>query len=242
MPDGHLVQQTRAVPMPGQATTPAGDFLFVRGLDGAIRDTLMRLPEGRTVQFVGGAARVQVFASEPIWTLTEDGSVLFGVNTEYSIGMYATGGRLQRIVRRQFQQQPVTEADRAALRRFLGETIAQQGAPPQVLQTVLDNIGFADVYPAFNNLMSGPEGSFWVQRVQTADDVAARGGQFDAQDVGSPIWDVFDADGRYLGVLELPRRFTPLQIQGDRIWGVWRDDLDVQHVLRLRVTGTWRGR
>jgi hypothetical protein len=80
-----------------------------------------------------------------------------------------------------------------------------------------------------------------VQRIQTAEDAAAAGGQFDAQDVGAPLWDVFDAQGRYLGVLELPPRFTPSELRGDRVWGIWRDDLDVQHVLRLRVTGDWSG-
>ena len=47
--------------------------------------------------------------------------------------------------------------------------------------------------------------------------------------------DVFDAEGRFMGVLALPDRFQPLRVSGDRIYGVWRDELDVQHVMVLSL-------
>jgi hypothetical protein len=243
--DGMLVHQTRALPNAGpdaaQAQPAANDFLFVRDRSGTLRDTLLALPAGKSVQFdgPGGMPAIRLFDSEPVWALMEDGKVMFGVNTQYSIHVYGTDGQLQRVVRRAFQQRPVTDADRQAFLKFLEEAWGRAGVPPQVLPRLLQSVGFADAYPAFANLMGGPEGSVWVQRVQSADDVAARGGEFDVQDVGAPVWDIFDAEGRYLGALELPNRFTPMRIKGDRVWGVWRDDLDVQHVVRLRVTGDW---
>ena len=59
----------------------------------------------------------------------------------------------------------------------------------------------------------------------------------DLEDFGAPDWDVFDAQGRYLGVVEMPQGFTPKLFREDKIFGVWRDELDVQYVLRLRIVG-----
>ena len=55
------------------------------------------------------------------------------------------------------------------------------------------------------------------------------------QDIGSRDWDVFDPTGRFLGVVTMPPRFTPRIILGGKIYGIWRDDLDVQYVVRLRI-------
>jgi hypothetical protein len=85
-------------------------------------------------------------------------------------------------------------------------------------------------------MMGGPGGSLWVQRVTSAQDMEDLGiTEFNPQDIGSPIWDVFGGDGRYLGELRLPDRYQPLRVIGDQIWGVWRDELDVQYVTMLRV-------
>jgi hypothetical protein len=239
-PDGLLVQQTRAFPMGSATPSSSGDFLLLRDRHAQVLDTLLALPAGRSVQFQTGALpRMRLFDSEPVWILTSDGRIALGINTEYSIGIYTRDGTLERIIRRPSPQRPVTQADRDAFLRFLREGMTAQGVPPDQAQPFLDNVGFADFYPAFAALLGGPDASLWVQRIQTAEDVAAAGGEFDAQDVGSPTWDVFDANGRYLGPIELPARFTPLIARGDRLWGIWRDDLDVQHVLRLRVTGVW---
>ncbi len=54
---------------------------------------------------------------------------------------------------------------------------------------------------------------------------------------GSSQWDVFDSEGRYLGVVELSDRFTPFIVKGDRCYGVHRDEIDVQYVQVLRIDG-----
>jgi hypothetical protein len=99
---------------------------------------------------------------------------------------------------------------------------------------------FADYFPAFNIIVgSGPNGTIWVQHIQPLSElsegalaaITGRGG------FGGPDWDVFDAQGRFLGVVTMPRDFTPKLFRGDKIYGVWRDELDVQYVLRLRIVG-----
>lgn len=241
--DGMLLQQTRAVPVPGSTEMPTSDYLFRRDRQGAIRDTLLRLPAGQSFQIQQSGVRMRLFEPEPIWAVMPDGRVLYGMNSEYSIRVHSPDGALQRIIRRPFEKRPVSEADRQAFLDALREAIRSQlggaGSPAQAqaVQQFLDGVGFADTYPAFASMMGGPEGSIWVQRIQTADDVKQAGAEFNAQDVGAPTWDVFDAEGRYLGPVELPARFQPIRLRGNGLWGIWRDELDVQHVLRLRLAG-----
>ena len=35
----------------------------------------------------------------------------------------------------------------------------------------------------------------------------------------------------------MPERFAPRVFMGDKIYGVWRDELDVQYIVRLRIVG-----
>ena len=44
-----------------------------------------------------------------------------------------------------------------------------------------------------------------------------------------------DREGKFLGVVTMPSRFQPRLFHEDKIYGVWRDDLDVQYVMRLRI-------
>ncbi|MGH7575457.1 MAG: 6-bladed beta-propeller [Longimicrobiales bacterium] len=242
-PDAMLVQQSRGIAIEGQTAPPEHDYLLVRDREGVVRDTLLTLPTGASFQLqAGGPPKVRLFEPEPVWALLPEGRTVFGVNSEFDLRVFDRDGSLVRIVRMPFERKPVTEADRTALLRFMREAIMGQ-APPEAapqLEQFLRTIEFADFYPAFASILGGPDGSILVQRIMTADDIAAAGGEFSAQDIGSPIWDVFDVEGRYLGVLELPMRFTPMKVIDGRIWGVWRDELDVQHVLRIRVDANTR--
>jgi hypothetical protein len=53
--------------------------------------------------------------------------------------------------------------------------------------------------------------------------------------MGSPNWEVFDAEGRFLGVATMPHRFQPMRFEGDKIYGIQRDELDVQYIVVLNV-------
>jgi len=56
-------------------------------------------------------------------------------------------------------------------------------------------------------------------------------------DQNASKWDVFDSEGRYPGVVELSDRFTPFMVKGDRCYGVYRDEFDVQYLQVLRIDG-----
>lgn len=236
LPGGRFAQETRPIPIPGQQNATNVHAVLVRGTDGAVLDTLLRLPEGQSFRMQGGAPQIRIFEPEPVWDVWPDGSAVSAVNTDYRIEVRAPDGRLVRIVKRPFDRSPVTESDQQKIRRAMESVFEQQGVPPIVRQQLVQSIGFADHYPAFYIVAAGPEWTIWVQHGQTAE-TAAASGTLNPEDLGAPEWDVFDADGRYLGVVRFPERFRAMRFIGNDIYGVWRDELDVQHVMRLRVIG-----
>ncbi len=113
------------------------------------------------------------------------------------------------------------------------------GFPPQAWQIIRQGLSFGDHFPAYAQFLSGPNGSLGVQHhvvpSELSDDELR---DFNPQTgLGAPNWDVFDRQGRFPGTLEMPDRFQPVRFLPDRIYGIWRDEMDVQYVLKLRITG-----
>jgi hypothetical protein len=71
--------------------------------------------------------------------------------------------------------------------------------------------------PAFQNLEADPAGDLWART-------------YSAPGPGERIWSVFGPDGRWLGNVAFPDRFSPLEIGPDYVLGRWADPLDVEHV------------
>jgi hypothetical protein len=201
---------------------------------GLLGDTLLRFPSGGLFQGPG----IHYFTPEPWWDVTDSLSVVYGLNDELRIGFYDTGGELQRIVGRPEDPTPITERDIRAFFAYLDRAWLDAGVPPTGLAANHDRVHFADFLPAFAAFHLGWQGSLWVQPVRApgllSDEEIDRYNFI--EDFGASDWEVFDKEGRYLGTVLMPDQFSPRTFLDDRIYGVWRDDLDVQHVLRLRVT------
>ncbi len=238
--DGVIAEQVRPLTLPGQpALENPEDAIVLLAADGTITDTLMVFPSGGTFNLGGASPEINIYSPEPAWDVTDDLKLLFGVNDEYRIGFYGVGGTLERVLTKPFERKPVAERDREAIMAFFERAWSDAGVPAQMMPQLRQMVHFGETFPAFAQVLSGPDQTVWVQHVQPASELSDEEFEnFDPmQDTGAPDWDVFDAAGRYLGVVTMPRRFSPRTIRGDRIYGVWRDDLDVQYVVRLRVVG-----
>jgi hypothetical protein len=229
-----LVSQSMVIAFPGMDVEPR-NLILRRDPLGAVRDTLLILPPGETVDFSGGQPRMKFFSPEPMWTYDPGDRLIYGNNAEYRLLVQGPDGALERIIEMQTERRPVTAADQTTFRRMMRDMWDHAGVPPQTVEMLIQSVSFADFYPAYANLATGPEGTLWAQSIQTPDSVEKSGASFDMHDIGGPTWDVFDAEGRYLGVVRLPARFTPLRFVDDRVYGVIRDDMDVQYVARIRV-------
>jgi hypothetical protein len=235
--DGRIIAQFRRLAFPGSTQAPDSmDALVAWQLDGSLGDTLMRVPSGKTLSFAGGAPQVTVFSPEPSWALLGD-RVLYGVSDRYRVGVYGAGGQLERIVEKPFELSPVTEDDQQTYRDLIGETASAQGAPPQAIQQFLSTLKFEEQYPAFAQLLGGVDGTIWVQRFRTPSSLTEeeRKGFNPQYDLLAPDWDVFDSEGRFLGVVRMPPRFQPVRFLGTDIYGIQRDELDVQYVVKLAI-------
>lgn len=235
--DGRIVAQFRRLAFPGSTAPPDSmDALVVWNLDGPLGDTLMRVPSGKTLSFAGGAPQVTVFSPEPSWALLGD-KILYGVNDNYRIGVYAPGGQLERVIEKPYERASVTEDDKQTYKDLIARTAAAQGAPPQAVQQFLSTLRFEEHYPAYAQMFAGPDGSVLVQGVRSPASLSPEEREnFNPQyDLASPDWDVFDTEGRYLGVIRMPLRFQPVTFVGSTIYGIRRDELDVQYVVALEV-------
>jgi len=238
-PHGMLAEQARYLNMTG-AADQAGrqDVVVLLTSDGSVADTLISFAPGEAIKFTGGIPEWTIYSPETAWSITDAGELLVGVSDQYRIRQYDTSGTLVRIITMPYEPQPVSEADKQAVLAFFRKLLQDQSVPPNIAeQLVKNNVHFGEYLPAFARAIEGPDGTIWVQHVSAASDMTQE--QRDAanfmEDIGAPDWDVLDNEGRFLGVVAMPDRFAPRVIVGDKIYGVWRDEMDVQYVVVLEI-------
>jgi hypothetical protein len=240
--NGIIVNQVRPFALPNQPT-PAPDSLIdaivARGSDGTLIDTLFTMPSGKTFRMSGRAPEFNFFTAEPAWTVTPEMNVVFGVNDRYSIAVHDAGGGVERIITKPYTKAPVTDQDEELFTGALEKAWQNAGVPPQALPILKQGIHFADTYPAYLQFMWGPSSSLWVQHIQSISSLSKEALESfnPLLTLGGPNWDIFDSSGRYLGTMTMPTGFQPVRFVGDRIYGIWRDELEVQYVMALQIRG-----
>lgn len=236
---GGVAEQIRPLGLPGMPAGDGNDAILLVASDGTVLDTLMKFPSGGTLNLGGQAPEIKLFSPEPSWTISEDHRIAYGVSDEYRIGVYTPGGALERIITMPFEQEAVSERDRRAVMSFLEDAWLQAGVPPQALTQLRGIVQFGEFFPAFAQIRSGPEGTLWVQHYRSVGDMSEE--ELENYNVieesGAPDWDVFNSEGQLLGRVTMPDRFAPRVFKDENIYGVWRDELDVQYVMRLRIVG-----
>ena len=80
---------------------------------------------------------------------------------------------------------------------------------------------------AYDDIIVDPSGALWLLQFRGY------------TEMGQPQrWEILSSEGVWLGSMELPERFTVMDIELDAVLGIWRDELDVQHP---QVLGLDRG-
>ena len=237
---GDLVYQLRALNLPNTEQRETLDLIATVSYTGEIMDTLLTPARGESFTFgEDGQPKRMVFSPEPVWSMVGDDGLCFAVNDVFRLSMFDALGTLNRIVTVPVERKPVTEADIEFFMETVDRLLKEQGVPPAQAEIVKSTFNFAEFFPAFLQMMPGPNRSLWVQRVQEPTGMTAeeRENWNPLLDLGASKWDILDAEGRYLGVLDLPHRFQPVTFEGDLVYGIWRDEFDVQYVRVMRVVG-----
>lgn len=109
---------------------------------------------------------------------------------------------------------PVTAADRQAARESLNWFTEQGGK--------IDLSRIPDTKPAAESLFVDDEGRIWVDRL--------------TENPEGQEYDLFDAEGRFLGRVSLPVPVPRVRLVRDGfLYGVTQDELGVPYVVRLRI-------
>ena len=238
--DGDLVYQLRALNLPNTEQRDTLDLILRASYTGEVADTLFTPKRGLSFSFGDdGQPRRMVFSPEPVWSILDTDGLCFAVNDRFRLDMYDALGDLSRVVTVPLERKPVTDADIDFFMQTVERLLTEQGVPPEQMDIIKDTFNFAEFFPVFLQMMPGPAGSLWVQRVQEPTGMTAEERETwnPLLDLGASEWDILDAEGRYLGVLDMPHRFQPVTFEGDLVYGIWRDEFDVQYVRVMRVVG-----
>lgn len=181
------------------------------------------------------------FASTTSWAFSPFGYMVGGLSTRYAVDQYLPDGSVLR-VERDHEPVPVQSGERA------NREERQRWSMRQVQPDWKWNgPAIPDEKPPFRDLLVGRDGRIWVLLHQPGQPVPAD--ELTEPDPRDPdprpaerwrepvVFDVFDPDGTYLGQVHAPAGFsldpTPV-FDGDRVWAVVRDALDVQYITRFR--------
>lgn len=233
LPDGTLIEQTQVVLRSDSGHAPVSVLVTFDGT-GGVADTVLALPGMPALDLRGGVGGVatRIHDAKLYWDVAHDGRIAVGVSSAYEIRIHDGSGSLQRIIRRGIPARSITGQERQwllapMLGAFDQQIARSDSAAGAVIRRMRDNVSVAEVYPHFGSLLFGPEGRLLVGQIGPPADP-------DAPPAPPRVSrDVFDSDGRFLGVLDLPSGFRVLTATPRAVYAIRADDEGRQVVVRL---------
>ncbi|HUF69704.1 MAG TPA: hypothetical protein VMM79_13755 [Longimicrobiales bacterium] len=168
-----------------------------------------------------------------------DGRLAMGIGDIFEIRLHDSIGNLTTVARILEDGQPLT---RTQIDRYRGYVFGDfRGNPTERrnLEAELDGSDLPSTVPAFAELLFDNTGNLWVRRHDHYDAIsffnyALVPGRREISTRTMPAeartWSVVDSAGTYLGDVATPPGFLVHQIGDDWVLGIWRDQLDVEHV------------
>jgi len=189
----------------------------------------------------GSSANRVPFTPQVSWSFSPLGYMVGGVSTEYRIDLFREGEPVLRIERDwtpvSVKQEEAEEHRRRATHNMTDQYPGWKWNGPPI----------PDIKPPFRNMFLSAEGNVWVQlscegrasmTEAEAREEERRTGWPQIRFTEPSAYDVFAADGRYLGHVRVPESFQvrpePI-VRGDTVWAVTRDELDVASIVRFSV-------
>jgi len=153
-----------------------------------------------------------------------DGSFIYGSADRYEILVYGLRGNLASILRKTIPNRPFTSAMREAYVARIDSTMQSN---PQMARPRTDpeDLPFPDSLPAYRRVRTDRDGFLWIQDYALPSDSAV-------------TWSVFDAGGRWVTDVALPQAWQIEDIGREYILAVVTDELDVERVVRYRLSRT----
>ena len=233
---GTFLSRLRPIPMPSMSESPlesledafGGDeappehYLRYR-LDGTVVDTLASRPGIMMSLSASGSGNSMAlnllrvpFSPEPSAHGSSRGVVLTG-GAAYEVSVFDDKGALTRIVR--LDEAPTLRTDEhlEAYVRNSGNPFAEDEASIRAMIANYQELPLPDTLPAYTDLRTSGSGELWARRFAPRGSAAFR-------------WDVFGADGRHLGRVDVPASFSIEEVDRSEVVGVSRDEFGVERV------------
>ncbi|MDE2773642.1 MAG: hypothetical protein OXI46_08030 [Gemmatimonadota bacterium] len=164
------------------------------------------------------------FGVHPVWT--SDGErVFYGPADRHEVHIFGGAGQLERIVRWSASLEPISEHEWTRYDEWREAEIEEDPAG-SLMPTRADHP--SELRPTYSDLLVDDEGNLWLQRYD--DPFLAHYTESEPQ-----RWSVFDQEGRWLGELTMPPRFSLSSVARGLAIGVARDQLDVETIRFLRL-------
>ena len=197
---------------------------FLRfSLDGMPVDTLAQHPGVMmSARASGSGAEMSLellripFSPEPVASGSLNGVAITG-GTEYEVSVFDDTGALNRIVRLAEAPTARTDEHLEAYVRGSGNLFAQDEASIRQMVANYQEMPLPESLPAYTDLRIADSGEVWARRHSMRGASTIR-------------WDVFDADGHYLGLVEVPSSFLIEEVNRGQVIGVSRDEFGVERV------------
>lgn len=226
-------------------TNPWVDSVAVQVVDraGQLVRTFGPLPAANLARQTGGRGMMDVTFSARATKSVGGRQLFYGFPDKFNVQVFTGEGKLLRIIRRAWTPVPVTSALIGAYKDFqiaaaasMGQSAAARGLPADMAASMrrrMDEAIFARTYPAFKSLIADAAGGVWVEDGVRANEIVPSGTPVRAPQ--PTRWSVFDAAGRWLGDVQMPARFTPIEIGVDYVLGLSRDDDELKYVTLYRI-------
>ena len=226
--DGTLVVQTITEFSEAYGLVRDPELLVVYDLEGVRGDNIGSTPGGEEYS-------TEILSAPPLFQKearvdTYGGRIYTGASDRMQVEELAPDGDTLRILRIADYSLALTleqvEAERSA-RLDIDLPSGVAALPPHFVQAIED-MPTPDTRPAYANLLVDPTGAIWLQPFLGMSEAG-----------GPERWLVLGSDGTWLGSVDIPVDFRPMDIGVEEMLGVWTDDMDVQHpqVRRLRRDG-----
>ena len=154
-----------------------------------------------------------------------DDALFVGANGGFQIDRYDGSGHLQARTRLNREARPVSqnliEAYQAEERSKAQSGQASKGGA-SVFGRLAGDAPYPEHFPHYDALLMDEGGNLWVRDYRS--------------DRGMPTrFTVFGGNGHLKGTAEFPAEFSPTEIRHGEALGIWRDELDIEHVRLYRL-------
>ncbi len=240
-PSGLIATRFAPLLLPDTVPVDTMDVVVVRNLDGTLGDTLGRIPSSTQFRFVGNAPESRFYGGRPGFDLRwDDRGLITGRSDRYELTWYDVNGNPERIVRLHREPELFTKSEQSTLMERFDELLKRGNRSPDRIRQIKSTIVFEPYYPYYRRFMNGPRGTLWLRRIEpirsmTPEEIEELDNSLTPRP--GPGFDVFDGNGRYLGVVHVPDDMPWSLIRKERLFGIVRDEFDVEYLQVYRIEG-----